>query len=234
MIIRAKIADSDQVEREMKNIQDARNIIEQAVDILHRKSQDYGTQNITLEGQSGVATRMIDKVMRIKNLLGSGDNANFESIEDTFIDLLNYSVIGVLLSKGKWKDSTSSIVYLAGPVDSVDFDSANQWRDKVARELRGIVTCFNPVLAFAHGDEGAAKKVVDINRFAIQKCDVVLANLSYGLAFESIREIEYARTIGKPVICVVGSYVSFGMYDLQKVKTIEEAIAALKLSLGVV
>jgi|APGre2960657373_1045057.scaffolds.fasta_scaffold08549_2 hypothetical protein len=75
--------------------------------LMDRKQQDYGSSNISLNGELGVMVRTQDKVSRIRNLLtkelkGDGE-ANNESINDSWSDLANYGVIGLLLRTGKWR-----------------------------------------------------------------------------------------------------------------------------------
>jgi hypothetical protein len=74
--------------------------------LMDRKQQDYGSSNISLNGELGVMVRSQDKVSRLRNLLTKemkGDLAvNNESVEDSWADLANYGVIGLLLRSGKW------------------------------------------------------------------------------------------------------------------------------------
>ena len=79
------------------------------------KHLDYGLQNISLGGDltkekdkkfslTGLAIRLTDKVSRLRNLLINGKNfVKGEGIEDTFIDMANYSIIGLLVGRDKWK-----------------------------------------------------------------------------------------------------------------------------------
>ena len=70
---------------------------------LDRKQQDYGPKNISKHGITGVLVRMDDKLSRIENLLAKKDNtAQCESLEDSFLDLSNYSLICVLLLRNQW------------------------------------------------------------------------------------------------------------------------------------
>jgi DNA polymerase sigma len=77
------------------------------------KNQDYSPSNINGTGMIGLATRLWDKTVRIMNLLGFNIEAKLisydaarepknESLEDTFVDLSNYGVIGRLMMLGKW------------------------------------------------------------------------------------------------------------------------------------
>jgi hypothetical protein len=75
--------------------------------LMDRKQQDYGSSNISLNGELGVMVRTQDKVSRIRNLLTKemkGEAAaNNEPILDSWADLANYGVIGLLLRTGKWR-----------------------------------------------------------------------------------------------------------------------------------
>ena len=81
-----------------------------------RKHMDYGLNNIALGGDilnneddkkfslTGLAIRLTDKISRLKNLLVNGRNfVKGEGMEDTFIDIANYGIIGLLVGRDKWK-----------------------------------------------------------------------------------------------------------------------------------
>jgi hypothetical protein len=63
------------------------------------KQHDYGHQNILRHGITGVIVRMCDKVERIKNLQRRDKPAN-ESLQDSWGDLVGYSIIAVMLLEG--------------------------------------------------------------------------------------------------------------------------------------
>lgn len=75
--------------------------------LMDRKQLDYGSSNISLNGELGVMVRTQDKVSRIRNLLTKemkGEPAaTNEPIIDSWSDLANYGVIGLLLRSGKWR-----------------------------------------------------------------------------------------------------------------------------------
>jgi hypothetical protein len=56
---------------------------------------------------NGLRVRMYDKLARLNNLIDTGDTPNYESIEDTLIDLANYAIIGLLVQRGQWKGVTN-------------------------------------------------------------------------------------------------------------------------------
>ena len=79
------------------------------------KHMDYGLNNIALGGDlkseddkkfslTGLCIRLTDKNSRLKNLLINGKNyVRGEGMEDTFIDIANYGIIGMLLGRNKRK-----------------------------------------------------------------------------------------------------------------------------------
>ena len=77
------------------------------VKLFDSKQQDYGSDNITLNGELGIMVRCTDKVSRMRNMLfkqlKGEDKVNHESLEDTYRDLANYGIIGTMLNKGTWK-----------------------------------------------------------------------------------------------------------------------------------
>ena len=84
-------------------------------EMFARKHLDYGLNNIALGGDltdeadkkfslTGLCIRLTDKISRLKNLLSNGKNyVKGESMEDTFIDIANYGIIGLLVGRDKWK-----------------------------------------------------------------------------------------------------------------------------------
>ena len=67
--------------------------IKSAGDLRNKKMADYGPANLSQTGSLGIIIRMIDKITRLENLSKDGKEPNYESIEDTLIDLYNYSVL---------------------------------------------------------------------------------------------------------------------------------------------
>jgi hypothetical protein len=74
-------------------------------DLLIKKHKDYGPKNISLSPGgplNGLRVRMWDKLARINNLVESGAKPENESLEDSFKDMANYAIIGLLVLQGKW------------------------------------------------------------------------------------------------------------------------------------
>lgn len=81
---------------------------DEAVEILIKKHEDYGPENISRAPGgpiNGLTVRLHDKVARLANLLKTGNEANYESMRDTFIDISNYGLIGIMVLDGSWDNS---------------------------------------------------------------------------------------------------------------------------------
>jgi hypothetical protein len=79
--------------------------VDDLVNLLISKHKDYGPKNISDSpggAINGLRVRMHDKLARINNLFDSGKDPQHESIEDSFKDMANYAIIGLLVLKGKW------------------------------------------------------------------------------------------------------------------------------------
>lgn len=73
--------------------------------LLLQKHKDYGPRNISDApggALNGLRVRMHDKLARINNLYYKSTKPANESLEDSFIDLANYAIIGLLVLRGKW------------------------------------------------------------------------------------------------------------------------------------
>ena len=79
-------------------------------DLLMSKHKDYGPKNISEApggALNGLRVRMHDKLARINNLYEymedtGGFQPQHESLEDSFKDMANYAIIGLLVLRGKW------------------------------------------------------------------------------------------------------------------------------------
>ena len=101
----ARIAESLELKTDM-----GREIVKAALEcmkLFDDKQQDYGSANISMSGELGVACRLQDKASRIRHILIKqlkGDTKiNYESLEDAYIDVANIGMIGMLLSRNLWK-----------------------------------------------------------------------------------------------------------------------------------
>lgn len=83
-------------------------VCEEIIDLLIRKSRDYGSENIRLTGgELGLTVRVIDKAMRLHNLnlrhAIEGEpppEAENETVEDSWRDLVGYGLIALVKRKG--------------------------------------------------------------------------------------------------------------------------------------
>jgi hypothetical protein len=75
----------------------------EAAVLLDTKQRDYGSGNITAFGERGIVVRMNDKVERLKTLVWNGQSPEHEKVSDTWLDITNYGVIGLLCHRGEWK-----------------------------------------------------------------------------------------------------------------------------------
>jgi len=74
-------------------------------DLLLSKHRDYGPKNISLSPggpMNGLRVRMWDKLARINNLIETDVDPKHESLEDSFKDMANYAIIGLLVLQKKW------------------------------------------------------------------------------------------------------------------------------------
>jgi len=74
-------------------------------ELLLSKHRDYGPKNITDApggAINGLRVRMHDKLARINNLVDTNANPQHESLEDSFKDMANYAIIGLLVMRGQW------------------------------------------------------------------------------------------------------------------------------------
>lgn len=95
----------------MKDSADVDVILNELAKIMYKKHKDYGPMNIAGApggAMNGLRVRMYDKLARLNNLVDTGDTPNYESIEDTLIDLANYAIIGLLVQRGQWEGLPNS------------------------------------------------------------------------------------------------------------------------------
>lgn len=82
-------------------------ITKELSELLLSKHKDYGPKNISQApggAINGLRVRMHDKLARINNLIDSGASPEHESLEDSFKDMANYAIIGLLVLRGKWDE----------------------------------------------------------------------------------------------------------------------------------
>jgi hypothetical protein len=83
-------------------------VLDSAGNLLLSKHKDYGPTNISRSPGgplNGLRVRMHDKTARINHLIDSGATPENESLRDSFVDLLNYSAIALMVIDGNWPES---------------------------------------------------------------------------------------------------------------------------------
>ena len=100
----------------MKNMhrKESVKVLEECMQLQLRKSEDYQSSgsNITqamhyLRGVDTIHDIILGKVIRATSLLESGNNPNFESLEDTYKDMINYCSFAVSYMRGKMEGQSS-------------------------------------------------------------------------------------------------------------------------------
>ena len=82
-------------------------ITDELGDLLLKKHHDYGPKNISQSpggAINGLRVRMWDKMARINNLVDNDKDSLNEPLEDSFKDLANYAIIGLMVLRGEWPD----------------------------------------------------------------------------------------------------------------------------------
>jgi hypothetical protein len=80
-------------------------VFDEAEDLLIGRHRDYGPGNVANgfpDPLSALVTRMGDKFERIKNLLTTDGPTYGERLRDSWLDLANYGLIGVMVIDGNW------------------------------------------------------------------------------------------------------------------------------------
>jgi hypothetical protein len=84
---------------------DIREIMDELATLAVQKQRDYGPKNISNSPYGpiqGLVVRIYDKIARIVNLTKNDIEPQNESLEDSFKDLANYGVIGLMVLRNKW------------------------------------------------------------------------------------------------------------------------------------
>ena len=83
-------------------------VLQECAELQTKKSQDYQSDESTItqsmhyrRGVDTIHDIILGKVIRATSLLESGNNPNFESLEDTYKDMINYASFAVSYMRGK-------------------------------------------------------------------------------------------------------------------------------------
>jgi hypothetical protein len=79
-------------------------VLMRAFHLFVKKQADYGPTNIGVTGAEGIVVRFADKLSRLVNLFNQGKlrEPQNEPIEDTCLDMLNYSGMMLMDFEGNW------------------------------------------------------------------------------------------------------------------------------------
>lgn len=74
------------------------------IDTVIRKQHDYGKENILRFGQLGLEVRVHDKLARLEHLTATREAPKVadETLADTVLDLVGYSVLGIMVARGSF------------------------------------------------------------------------------------------------------------------------------------
>ena len=106
----------EQMEKDWpKMTQEFKKIQREQYELFLHKQHDYGPGNISVGSQlqtpeevklslTGLWFRMNDKIQRLKTLLMGDKEAavDDEPMEDAYLDVSNYGIMAVIVSRGKW------------------------------------------------------------------------------------------------------------------------------------
>lgn len=71
--------------------------------LVLRKQRDYGHKNILNFGLVGIAIRVCDKIARIDNLSGTNTQPQYESLVDSYHDIVGYAVLAIMVEEGSFE-----------------------------------------------------------------------------------------------------------------------------------
>lgn len=97
------LKDSPALNKQFKK--DVEDTFNELKELLLSKHLDYGPKNISESPGgpiNGLRVRMHDKLARINNLVDNSRNPQHESLEDSFKDMANYSIIALLVLRQQW------------------------------------------------------------------------------------------------------------------------------------
>jgi|TARA_R100000734_G_C3304447_1_gene94963 hypothetical protein len=89
-------------------------VLKECIELQNKKSQDYQSKesNVTQamhyrRGVDSIHDIIQGKCYRAQSLLESGGDPNFESLEDTYKDIINYCSFAVSYMRGKMEGQSS-------------------------------------------------------------------------------------------------------------------------------
>lgn len=103
---------NDEAKQERESVK----VLRECVELQLKKSRDYQNPNSNVvqamhyrRGIDSIHDIMHGKMLRAQSLLESGSNPNFESLEDTYKDLINYASFAVAYLRGKMEGQNTDL-----------------------------------------------------------------------------------------------------------------------------
>ncbi len=92
--------------------QEVRARFDEMAELLVRKRKSYGPSNLVRFGPIGIAIRAGDKVDRLATMCQNNEQstADGESMEDAWMDLIGYGVLGLMLTQMEREPTTPTHV----------------------------------------------------------------------------------------------------------------------------
>ena len=88
----------------MINDKEIDHIMNQIKKLMIQKNKTYGDNNIIEMGEQGVMFRLSDKMIRLKNIvMNKVKTPEDETLEDTYLDIAGYAIIGLMLKRKKFQ-----------------------------------------------------------------------------------------------------------------------------------
>lgn len=95
-------------EREAPESRESIKVLQECIDLQIKKSQDYQNPASTIlqsdhyrRGIDTIHDMLSQKMLRAESLLSTGGEGNFESLEDTYKDIINYASFAVSYLRGR-------------------------------------------------------------------------------------------------------------------------------------
>lgn len=81
-------------------------LVAECVAVMRERGRKYGPGNIAEWGELGVLVRLSDKMARLREMQKNvASDFLDESVEDTYIDIINYGLIALAWRRGLWPGS---------------------------------------------------------------------------------------------------------------------------------
>lgn len=85
-------------------------VLQEYYRLWKEKQRHYGPSNIAAMGKPGLIVRINDKVQRLKRFVFEGvEEDNQESELDSWLDILGYAMMGVMVHRGVWPNADPGV-----------------------------------------------------------------------------------------------------------------------------